>query len=183
MQFSKSSPIHSIMISAVTIVARYERIVLGSVVRSMSTKVALTPEEIKQGIERAEKLRKFMLKPGNKNHHFVLLALQISLSYVFLTLATTNLAVGVGSGADLHVPKNIAELAALSGMPAEHASRTVLIGQRPLKSTQSGQAFAHQWQITWKNAERWTNPLMGWSSSADPMAQVKVTKDLHLLCF
>ena len=88
--------------------------------------------------------------------------------------ATTTLAGGVGSGADLHVPNNIAEIAALSGMPAEHSSRTVLIGQRPLKSVQSGTAYAHQWQITWKNAERWNNPLMGWSSSADPMAQVKV---------
>lgn len=82
----------------------------------------------------------------------------------------------VGSGADLHVPKNIAEMAALSGMPADHAARTVIIAPRQFKSVQSGQAFAHQWQITWKNADRWKNPLMGWVSSADPMAQVKVSE-------
>ena len=82
--------------------------------------------------------------------------------------------VGVGSGADLHLPKNISELAALSGMPAEHAKRTVLIGQRQFKLVQSGYAYSHQWQITWKHEERWLNPLMGWGSSADPMAQVKV---------
>jgi hypothetical protein len=82
---------------------------------------------------------------------------------------------GVGSGADLHIPKNIGELAVLNGMPAQHANRTVIISQRPLKSVQSGQAHAHQWQITWPNQERWKNPLMGWVSSADPMSQVFVS--------
>jgi NADH dehydrogenase (ubiquinone) Fe-S protein 4 len=42
------------------------------------------------------------------------------------------------------------------------------------KSLQNGEKYAHQWQLTWKNGERWTNPLMGWTSSADPMSQVKV---------
>lgn len=81
---------------------------------------------------------------------------------------------GVGSGADLHVPKNIAELAVLNGMPAVHANRTVTIAQRALKTVQSGQSHAHQWQITWASEERWKNPLMGWTSSADPMSQVHV---------
>jgi hypothetical protein len=39
---------------------------------------------------------------------------------------------------------------------------------------QSGNKYAHQWQITWKQQERWSNPLMGWTSSADPMSSVKV---------
>ncbi|KAJ1442234.1 ETC complex I subunit conserved region-domain-containing protein, partial [Ochromonadaceae sp. CCMP2298] len=84
---------------------------------------------------------------------------------------------GLGSGKDLHVPANVAELAVLNGMPSEHASRTVLIGQRMLKSVQSGSATAHQWQITWKNQERWSNPLMGWTSSADPMSSMKLNFD------
>ena len=32
---------------------------------------------------------------------------------------------GCGTGKELSLPKNLSELAALSGMPAEHASRTV----------------------------------------------------------
>lgn len=32
----------------------------------------------------------------------------------------------LGSGDDMPVPKNISEIAVLSGMPAEHASRTVI---------------------------------------------------------
>jgi NADH dehydrogenase (ubiquinone) Fe-S protein 4 len=85
---------------------------------------------------------------------------------------------GLGSGKELHVPKNITEVAALSGVPAEHAKRTVVITQRMNKTLQSGQKFVHQWQIYWKNTERWSNPLMGWTSSADPMSNVKVVINL-----
>ncbi len=81
---------------------------------------------------------------------------------------------GLGSGKELHVPKNLTEVAALSGVPAEQAKRTVIITQRMNKTLQSGQKFVDQWQIYWKNSERWTNPLMGWTSSADPMSNVKV---------
>lgn len=80
----------------------------------------------------------------------------------------------VGSGKDLDVPENISEIAALSGMPAEHAARTVTIAQRAIKTSQGASSFSHQWQITWKPQERWQNPLMGWTSSADPMASVRV---------
>lgn len=81
----------------------------------------------------------------------------------------------VGNGKDLHTPANIAEMAALSGMPADQAKRVVVIAQRQLKALQSGQRLAHQWQITWKHTERWSNPLMGWTSTADPMSNVKLS--------
>lgn len=80
----------------------------------------------------------------------------------------------MGSGKELHVPKNVTEIAALSGVPADQAKRTVVITQRMNKTLQSGQKFVDQWQIYWKNTERWTNPLMGWTSSADVMSNVKV---------
>ncbi len=41
----------------------------------------------------------------------------------------------------------------------------------------TGDLQNYQWQLTWKHANRWTNPLMGWSSSADPQAQVKLNFD------
>lgn len=59
------------MISVVSVVARYERAVLGNVARSMSTKVPLTPEEIKQNIIRGQKLKQFMLKPGKLDFPFL----------------------------------------------------------------------------------------------------------------
>eukprot|EP01038_Epipyxis_sp_PR26KG_P012426 gene12426-16669_t len=72
---------------------------------------------------------------------------------------------------------NPADLAALNGMPEEHAKRTVVISQKMFKSVQSGDKFSHQWQIKWKNMERWTNPLMGWTSSADPLGNLRLSFD------
>lgn len=68
-------------------------------------------------------------------------------------------------------------MAVLSGMPSDQANRTVIIAQRMNKTLQSGAKFSDQWQIYWKNSERWSNPLMGWTSTADPMSNVKLNFD------
>lgn len=60
-------------------------------------------------------------------------------------------------------------------MPAEHQNRTVIIAPRVLKTLQSGTAGKEQWQIYWPNSIRWTNPLMGWTSTSDPMSNVVVS--------
>jgi NADH dehydrogenase (ubiquinone) Fe-S protein 4 len=86
----------------------------------------------------------------------------------------------MGTGKDLHVPKNLQEMAVLSGMPGDHASRTVVIAPRFLKSVQSGQRHAYQWQLAWKTTERWSNPLMGWTSTADPLSNHRVCFNLVL---
>ncbi len=104
---------------------------------------------------------------------FILCILDIPAIFA-IAAAPQSLVQGLGSGKELHVPKNLTEIAALSGVPAEQAKRTVIITQRMNKTLQSGQKFVDQWQIYWKNSERWTNPLMGWTSSADPMSNVKV---------
>jgi hypothetical protein len=83
----------------------------------------------------------------------------------------------VGSGVELYVPEDITEIASLTGMPKEHQGRTVIIAPRPLKTLSSGDAQGYQWQLTWKHSQRWNNPLMGWSSTADPQAQVKLNFD------
>jgi len=62
-------------------------------------------------------------------------------------------------------------------MPDNQKQRTVLISQRMNKSMQSADSFSHQWQITWKNEARWTDPLMGYTSSADPMSHMKLKFD------
>lgn len=73
-----------------------------------------------------------------------------------------------------HYPANPGEISALTGMPAEHQQRTVLIAPRMLKTLQSGQHGKNIWQLYWKNTIRWTNPLMGWTSTSDPMSNVVV---------
>jgi hypothetical protein len=33
---------------------------------------------------------------------------------------------------------------------------------------------AHQWLLRWKAQERWSNPIMGWTSTADPLSSLEV---------
>lgn len=75
------------------------------------------------------------------------------------------------------MPEDKSEIAVFNGFPTEHQNRTVVIAPRLDKTMQSGQGHVHQWQITWKQRARWTNPLMGWTSSADPMSNVKLHFD------
>mmetsp|Transcript_2303 Transcript_2303/g.1641 ORF Transcript_2303/g.1641 Transcript_2303/m.1641 type:complete len:224 (+) Transcript_2303:73-744(+) len=124
--------------------------------RLLSTaKIQKTPEQIKAGLEKNAKWKTFN-QP---------------------TSTPTNFSQVMGSGKDLHTPKNLSEIAALSGMPANQAKRTVVISQRPTKSQQSGRRLTHHWHITWKSQARWSNPLMGWTSTADPMSNLKLTFD------
>lgn len=76
-------------------------------------------------------------------------------------------------GTDPELPANLAELSVLNGMPAVVADRVVEIGPYPGKTLQSGDRFANIWQIKWqREEERWSNPLMGWTSTADPMSNL-----------
>jgi hypothetical protein len=94
------------------------------------------------------------------------------------SVVPTGFANMITEGNDLHVPKNITEMAAtFSGMPAEHANRTVTIAPRQHKTVQSAEKLSHIWMITWDDKERWMNPLMGWTSSADPMSNVRLSFD------
>jgi NADH dehydrogenase (ubiquinone) Fe-S protein 4 len=77
----------------------------------------------------------------------------------------------------VYEPANRAEIAVLSYQPEEQRSRTVVIGPRPRTTLQSGRRKARQWQITWKAQERWSNPLMGWTSTADPMSNLRLYFD------
>lgn len=121
--------------------------------RSLSSQ--LTAEDIKAGEVKAAKSRAFLKA----------------------TTLPRTLTDGMGSGNDLANPKNITEIAVFNGMPSVHSKRTVVIAPRQYKAHQSGYATSYQWEITWKNQKRWSNPLMGWTSSADPMSQVKLQFD------
>eukprot|EP01041_Mallomonas_annulata_P011856 gene11856-24848_t len=123
--------------------------------RCLSTEI--TAEDIKKSADTVKRYKKF---------------LQSTASAKTMTDAFRGADVGL-----YELPENPAEIATLTGMPVEHQSRTVLIQPRPLKTIQSGARLSHQWQITWKNSERWTNPLMGWTSTADPMSNTKLYFD------
>ncbi|XP_043476264.1 NADH dehydrogenase [ubiquinone] iron-sulfur protein 4, mitochondrial [Leptopilina heterotoma] len=63
----------------------------------------------------------------------------------------------------------------VSGVPEEHIkNRTVRIYQPAKNAMQSGTNNTNFWQIEFETRERWENPLMGWTSTGDPMSNVKV---------
>lgn len=72
-------------------------------------------------------------------------------------------------------PENKREVGLLAEVPLKHLNRRVIIEPRPRKSLQQGEGYSHQWQITWPPEERWANPLMGWTSSGDPLSSVIVS--------
>ncbi|KAK0082208.1 hypothetical protein PV325_010881 [Microctonus aethiopoides] len=67
------------------------------------------------------------------------------------------------------------DVSALSGVPDEHIkTRTVRIYQPAKNAMQSGTNNINFWQMDFDTRERWENQLMGWSSSGDPMSNMKV---------
>ena len=75
------------------------------------------------------------------------------------------------------LPANVAETATLNLQPDEQRGRGVVIKQRAQAQMQSATAKTHAWTLTWPHEDRWSNPLMGWSSSADPHAATELFFD------
>ncbi|XP_047343223.1 NADH dehydrogenase [ubiquinone] iron-sulfur protein 4, mitochondrial [Vespa velutina] len=69
----------------------------------------------------------------------------------------------------------VEDVGAVSGVPEEHIkTRMVRIYQPSKNSMQSGTNNIHYWQIDFDTRERWENPLIGWTSTGDPLSNVKV---------
>ncbi|KAK0181350.1 hypothetical protein PV327_003642 [Microctonus hyperodae] len=67
------------------------------------------------------------------------------------------------------------DVSVVSGVPDEHIkTRTVRIYQPAKNAMQSGTNNINFWQMDFDTRERWENQLMGWSSSGDPMSNLKV---------
>ncbi|KAJ3212480.1 hypothetical protein HDU67_003771 [Dinochytrium kinnereticum] len=75
-------------------------------------------------------------------------------------------------------------LAERARCPPEISRRKVRIYRPANTPTQSGSARPNHWKIDFDVQDRWENPLMGWSSSADPVQALQVkflTKDDAIL--
>ncbi|KAF4524979.1 hypothetical protein B566_EDAN011907 [Ephemera danica] len=69
-------------------------------------------------------------------------------------------------------PMNISTL---SGVPEEHIkNRRVRIYVPAKNAMQSGTDNVQAWQMEFETRERWENPLMGWSSTGDPLSNMKL---------
>lgn len=75
------------------------------------------------------------------------------------------------------LPENVVEVATLDHMHKKQQSRTVVIHAEVQHAMTSGVEGTRGWKMYFKNEQRWSNPLTGWTSSADPMTSVKMSFD------
>lgn len=45
------------------------------------------------------------------------------------------------------------------------------------KGLQSGEKNLNQWVLTFESGERWSNPLMGWTSNRDALSNLRLAFD------
>nr|CAG4642043.1 EOG090X0DNW [Eurycercus lamellatus] len=73
------------------------------------------------------------------------------------------------------------DIAPITGIPEEHILTRLATISKPSKhAMQSGTSNTHHWKLEFETRERWENPLMGWSSTGDPLSNVELqfaTKD------
>ncbi|CAH1797296.1 unnamed protein product, partial [Owenia fusiformis] len=72
-------------------------------------------------------------------------------------------------------PSKVVDISVLSGVPEEHiTTRHVRIFTPARNAMQSGTYNTRKWRIEFETRERWENPLMGWTSTGDPLSNVHV---------
>ncbi|ERN18625.1 hypothetical protein AMTR_s00065p00165170 [Amborella trichopoda] len=64
------------------------------------------------------------------------------------------------------------EIGMVSGIPEEHLNRRVLIYSPARTASQQGSGKVGKWKINFLSTQKWENPLMGWTSTGDPYANV-----------
>jgi len=62
----------------------------------------------------------------------------------------------------------------LTGIPESQLSRKVYVFSPTKSAMQSGGEKVGLWKVEFENPERWRNPLMGYTSSADPASSLKM---------
>ncbi|XP_010550313.1 PREDICTED: NADH dehydrogenase [ubiquinone] iron-sulfur protein 4, mitochondrial-like [Tarenaya hassleriana] len=64
------------------------------------------------------------------------------------------------------------EIGMVSGIPQEHLVRKVIIYSPARTASQQGSGKVGKWKINFVSTQKWENPLMGWTSTGDPYANV-----------
>nr|CAG4643504.1 EOG090X0DNW [Ilyocryptus agilis] len=67
------------------------------------------------------------------------------------------------------------DIGVITGFPEEHIKERLARIWKPAKhAMQSGTNNTHKWIVGFDTRERWENPLMGWTSSGDPLSNVEL---------
>ncbi|KAJ7966520.1 NADH dehydrogenase [ubiquinone] iron-sulfur protein 4, mitochondrial [Quillaja saponaria] len=64
------------------------------------------------------------------------------------------------------------EVGMVSGIPEQHLRRRVIIYSPARTASQQGSGKVGEWKINFLSTQKWENPLMGWTSTGDPYANV-----------
>ncbi|KAF5739440.1 NADH dehydrogenase [Tripterygium wilfordii] len=64
------------------------------------------------------------------------------------------------------------EIGKVSGIPEPELRRRVIIYSPARTATQQGSGKVGRWKINFLSTQKWENPLMGWTSTGDPYANV-----------
>ncbi|GFP90296.1 NADH dehydrogenase [ubiquinone] iron-sulfur protein 4 mitochondrial [Phtheirospermum japonicum] len=64
------------------------------------------------------------------------------------------------------------EIGMVSGVPQDHLRRRVQIFSPARTASQQGSGKVGRWKINFMSTQKWENPLMGWTSTGDPYANV-----------
>ena len=71
--------------------------------------------------------------------------------------------------------EDVMDLTSFNGVPEEHTvSRRARIFQPAKNAMQSGTDDTHKWALEFEQRQRWENPTMGWTSSGDPLSNLRV---------
>ncbi|KAJ0085177.1 hypothetical protein Patl1_08808 [Pistacia atlantica] len=76
------------------------------------------------------------------------------------------------SSEDALVEVKPGEVGMVSGIPEQHLRRRVVIYSPARTATQQGSGKVGKWKINFLSTHKWENPLMGWTSTGDPYANV-----------
>uniref|UniRef100_A0A1S4B3I8 NADH dehydrogenase [ubiquinone] iron-sulfur protein 4, mitochondrial n=2 Tax=Nicotiana TaxID=4085 RepID=A0A1S4B3I8_TOBAC len=76
------------------------------------------------------------------------------------------------SSADALVEIKPGEVGMVSGIPQEHLRRRVIIYSPARTASQQGSGKVGKWRINFLSTQKWENPLMGWTSTGDPLSNV-----------
>ncbi|KAJ6802042.1 NADH dehydrogenase [ubiquinone] iron-sulfur protein 4, mitochondrial-like [Iris pallida] len=87
-----------------------------------------------------------------------------------ITQTTTTTTRSLSSDALVEIQPG--EIGVVSGIPLEHLRRKVVIYSPARTATQQGSGKVGKWKINFMSTQKWENPLMGWTSTGDPYANV-----------
>ena len=84
-----------------------------------------------------------------------------------------------GLAAEVLEPIEKAAVSKISGAPVEQMNKRTLRIFQQSPTVVGGQQNTLSWKVQWEDThtKRWTNPLMGWTSTSDPLSNAHMTLD------